>query len=857
MHYDDLHRVTWSCESTSYHYCGPVEKTPYELNSQVLRKKPTSGVGTSHPDLRFIWYAETFIKKSDGSLDNLATTTFVDTGEVKTDDFITGKAYKDDIDVRLESILDFMEKPYLYASTSWTTAQVRNDVIDFSSIRSALLGNAVWMNKLEGFSLIRGTACVRVQINSNPFQQGKLLLHYLPHVGNHADNTYVAMHNACIATKVQQPHVEIDCSDAVGVIEMPFISAGNWLNLNSTAANAFDWGTFYLTVLSPLATGASGETSVDVTIYIYFKDVELSAPLVPQSSTGGPKAKGKRRVIKKKDFSTEESDALEHKPISSALRTVSQAANVLGEIPLISSFAKPTAWALDLAAGVASFLGYSKPLNNTQTTNMSRQFDRYLATTDGPVSNYPLAVRSDNAIAITDGMSYTNEDEMSLQYLLKVPALTDHFTWTTTDIGNTSLYTKSILPLNLYEGGTTTKNTHTVQWRAGGPLFYFARDFNLWRGSIKVTIKVVKTDLHVGRLELTWSPGQSVTTSPTINTSQLALREIIDVRCGCEYTFCLPYMLDTEYISNSTQSGALDIRVLNELRAPETCSGSVDVLVYYHAGEDFEFQAPGFNNQHVPLDQLPFSPEMNDQVISEGIGGEPCKSSISTKHSQLVNGEGIASVKQLLARNMMVSARTSMPVSASNAAIAFWPWITGIPYLSAAGVLSAPNVGGDFYSKVAAMYSLYRGSMNVTVTTATVDTTGVGRNASLAAMIVPSDPQAAAVTALAAGNYLEAWSGTNDWLTANIRYGAQGICRTDAGVGFSTFRVPYYGRTKCSFVVMNTNTNTVASDATQPTSVLNVVGDQAFSSYTLGRNVADDFQFCIFIGCPPLYYSYA
>lgn len=857
MHYDDLHRVTWSCESTSYHYCGPVEKTPYEFNFQVLRKKPTAWVDTSHHDLRFIWYAETFIKSSDGSTDKLATTTFVDTGEVKTEEYTSGKIYKDDIDVRLESILDFLEKPFLWNSTTWTTARVKNDVITSSSIRVALLSNPLWLHKLEGFSLIRGTACVRVQINSNPFQQGKLLLHYLPNVANHRENTYAAMHNACIATKVQQPHVEIDCSDAVGIIEMPFVAPGNWLNLNSSVYDSFDWGTFYLSVVSPLATGAAGETSVDATIYVYFKDVELSAPLVPQSSSGGPRTKGKRKIIKTKDLSTEESESLEHKPISTALRSVSKAANILGDIPLISSFAKPTAWALDLAAGVASFLGYSKPMNNVQPIPASRQFDRYLATSDGPINNFPLALRSDNAVSITDGVSYTTEDEMSLPFLLKVPALTSNFAWTTADISGTGLFTKSVYPLNLYELGSTTKTGHTVQWRAGGPLFYFARDFNLWRGSIKVTIKIVKTDLHVGRLELTWSPGQAVGTTPTNTTSQLALREIIDVRCGCEYTFCLPYMLDTEYVANTSPSGVLDIRVLNELRAPETCSTAVDVLVYFSAGDDLEFQAPGFNNQHVPIDQLPFSPEMNDKVISEGIGGEPCKSSISTIHSQMVNGESISSVKQILSRNMMISARTSMPVSAASASVAFWPWVTGIAYLSAGGILSGPNVGGDFYSKVAAMYAMYRGSMNVNVTTSNFDTTGSGRHNSIAAMIMPSDPNNAGVTALAAGNYLEAWPGTSDWLTANVRYGTQGIARSDAGIGYASYRVPYYGRTKSSFVCMNTTTNTVSADTSQPFSVLNLVGDQAFNSYTLARSIADDFQFCVFVGCPPLYQSYA
>lgn len=823
--------------------CGLRQRPPSSMLSDVLDK------GNS--------FAETNKSLERGTLeqthDEVKTTTFVDDGTKVLGDY-TSRVDTDDISVRLESINDFLGKPLLINRTLWSTADLKNTELWNFDVGSTLTGTPYWMNKLQGFSLIRATACVRIQINANPFQQGRLLAHFLPTLSNRTTElSYAAMHNACIATKRQQPCIEIDCKDAVGVFEIPYISPVNWFNLVS-GVTAYDWGRFYIDVLSPLKTGAAGETTVEIATYLYFKDIELAAPLVPQMAGGGPKNKLKTKVVSRKEISAKESESMDEKPLSSALRKSALAVGILGEIPLISEIAKPTSWALDVAAGVASFLGWSKPINNTQPMPVTAQFNRYLATSEGVNTAYPLAVRSDNSVGVTDGLSITNEDEMSLAFLTRVGTCVKSVSWSTGDLSGTSLLSQGLGPSQLYESGTTVHGGHTVTWRAGPPVFYLAENFNLWRGSFDVTVKVIKTDFHIGRLQVTWSPGTFVGTSPDLTTSMFALREIVDIREGSEFTLNLPYMIESHYISKNQLSGVLDITVLNELRAPETVSSTVDLLIYYSGGKDFEFQAPGYDQITAANKSLPFSPQMGDlDIIEEGVGNEVVKRP-NTIPSEAVNGEVVASVKQLLARNSIVRMRGTQPAT-SVASVNVWPWFAGVAYLTAGGALNAPNCGGDIYSKIAPMYAFYKGSMDVTMKPNDTDTGGRGRNDPIFMSIVPRDPTSATYTAVSAGALVA--GPTQDWISNTLSTaGFQGYALTNAGIGFVSARVPYYGRTKCSLNVVQTYTDNVPDDRSQPFSNVNFYASQSFNFYTLCRNTSDDHQFTYFIGAPPVYYSF-
>lgn len=778
----------------------------------------------------------------------------------------------DDLRSQETSIQDFMLKPFFTTDTSWTTSLTANTQVFSVNVNDLIsILNSYFTNKVQGFALYRGTIVVHLKINAMPFQQGRLLLHFLPNYVQRIalDSSFVAMHNSNLALKTQQPGIELDCRDTECVFEIPYVSPTNWVKAVQPSQGAtseyYDWGTMFVTVLSPLmATGDAGVVEVDTSMYCYFKNFELCGPTVPQSGNGG-----KLKKFKNESVNRESETVSSHGAVSTALSLASQAADSLTAIPMISAIAEPVSWALRVASGVASVFGWSKPLNKSSTGYVSRAYNKYAATSDGDDTSYNLGLLHDNAILMTDINSIYPEDEMSTRFLYGVESWIGTTTspWTLTTTSGTSLFSFPISPNACQVTSSLTYGTHTAGYSMGPPFNYLSHFFQFWRGSIKLKFKVIKTDFHSGRLQLTFTPtGYGTITHPTLTTANLAMREIIDIRTGNEFEFTFPWYVATNYLPVTQPSGYVDLIVLNELKGPASVSPTVNIMVYATAGEDFELAGPGmiFNNVTNGTSYYPFSPQCGEEVspqsgeemiISEKVGGQGTTKN-STVHCLHSMGELFTSVKQLLNR------QSTLFYSAwsSGAGISIWPWF--VPVISLAnpsGVINVYPVGGDMYSIIAPMYAFYRGSMRIGLKNPSASTTNqvasispsyTTNHASVAMIGGPLwDPSANASTTWAPGGVGQAGV-TN-----------QGLAVTDAGVGGAIYRVPYYCQTKTSMLLCQPlPTATVPTEISQPTTILTA---QALNSTfgnglggSLTRSCADDFQFSYFIGAPPLLNTY-
>jgi len=777
-----------------------------------------------------------------GTIDTTpVTTTFVEDTAVSMS-VMPRNAVVDTLPTNHQGIPDFMQKPYLVTSGSWTTGSAQNADLWSNSVSTIVFGNSAWANKISGFNLVRGTVCFRVQINANPFQQGKLLLHFLPvaEEKDAVDPSYLAMHNACIASKRMHPCVEIDCRDTVGVMKVPYITPASFYDVKR---NFYDWGIFYLTVLSPLQTGASGETSVNYSIFAHFEDFELSAPIVPQMA-GGSSRKYKVTSVAGREA---EIASGSQGTISSMLSVGASVANALSDIPFISDIAIPASWILDAGAKVASWFGWSKPENNVNATIVSTQYNRYLATSDGTDNAYPLSLRSDNQVSITTENSLTNEDEMSFSYLKKVSTVLKTISWTTSQGSGTNIYSFLVGPQALFQQITTANTSHTVTMGVGPPIYYLSGAANLWRGGIELVIKFAKTEFHSGRIQVSWTPSSNVAVTPTLSTSTLVIKEIIDIRTGNEFRLKLPWLLNQNYmqlkgVTNTQCSGQLDIIVLNELRCPETASSAVNMLLYYCGADDFEFQNMSANDYYRPI----FSPQAGDEtLVDETIGGMP-SGAVTTMYASQSIGEYFTSIKQLLNRSTIIYPQ-AIPADANQR---LWPWFSGVSYLpSGTAGAHLPLLGGDIYPNLANMYCFYKGSVRTT--------------------IVPPNPLYSFVAALdtydntainVLSNGLLNLFGTAQNYLAGNNGGATGFALTDTSVQYATFKIPYYSQYRCSMILNQTTSDYIPSEVSQPQDCINYscmnngtgLGD---SGYFIYRSFSDDFQLSYFIGCPPLYLS--
>jgi hypothetical protein len=754
---------------------------------------------------------------------------------------------------KFTSVKDFLAKPYLVTTVNWTTATAAGGNLWSVATESWFNGGGQnitpWTEKLRGFNLFKGDLHLRFESTANKFQQGLGIASFIP-CASTMGTTKVGSHRATLNGIFQLPHVVINVEDSAAEITIPYIAPTSHFDV---LGRNYSWGSVWLDVASPLLTGAAGQTSISVLVYAWIDNLSLTAPIFPQMDM---------------------SEA-EDVPLSRALLKVSSAASSFNSVPMISSIAKTTSWVARAASGAASAFGYSKPKSELPPEPIARQQWRYNGVCEGPNMSIPLGLSYDTQVA-TLSHSIRKMDEMNLKFLYSIPNYYSQVSWTTSQAPGTSLYSLDLNPSTLGVTGSLTYTGHTALYLQGSPMVYLSQFFNMWRGSFRVKIKVVKTSMHKGRLEFTWTPSQfSTITSPTTATSVFSLRHVIDIAEKDEVVLNLPYMINTPYLNvhgnrfntaenRATYSGRFLVRTLNQLRCPETCSSSVNVMLFIEPGDDFEYAVPGnsaFNTTGttgpttatVPfIIQMDLGDDDREVIISEGIGGTQIKRTTLQEVSMCI-GEKITSIKQLLLRMSPVYFPGIKPGNANSVAI--WPYFSGTYTMSnVSGLIVLPTATGDPFSYLKPCYAFYRGSVNMSVSP---NADIVSGPASIGVSLTPG-------FAPAADSVMGVYGGENNSIASvnpfnvSINLGTS-ITETDHGLGLVSANVPYYSRTPVALSTNDTITIPLGR-ADCPISIVNFVNNtsnvDALSDSVFYRSVGDDFQFLYFLSCPPIMYSY-
>jgi len=756
------------------------------------------------------------------------------------------------IPIRDQSIADFMEKPMVLSHFTWTTTEVEMYQYYNSSIGSLLKTNTVWAEKFRGFENLRATACFRLTINTNPFQQGKLIMSFVPTVSslNSGLNVSEFSRSTCRCALTQLPNVEIDARDTAAVIKIPYISPYDFFNIKN---NLFDWGTIRIHVLSRLRTGSGGDTSVSATLFGWFEDFELAAPMYPQSSK--PANKRPRAFVKSgKSTDAAESEAVADKPISHALSVTATVAQALASVPDLTAIAQPVAWVARGLAGLASWFGYAKVESKEAPLLVVQRAATNMANYDGVTNPSTLALFHDNATPISDDIFGTTMDEMSLEFLKSHESYLTEFTWNVGDPYDTPLTTFRTQPSLFCEQFSYVRGPKTITANQWVPFAFLTKFFNYWRGSIELHFKIVKTEFHTGRLMFTFTPSISPTSEPTIAQSQLSLREIVDIRGNSEFTVKLPYLIAQKYLTGDQASGRFQIRILNTLCAPETCSQSVQVLVYARAGPDFEFQYPGIvttpEQAFVPQAGQLSAPDHDTSVVTDVVGSyAPTRPQLDT--ACVCFGEQPSSVKQLLNRYTPVnssSTLTSSSAGVSAGAIEFNPFCLKLPTNDASGNIVTPTFYNDALSIFSAGYGFYKGSIRImslnTATAANVCMTYMYPKRGANLTLNPTLPNS--IFAGRSASNSGSFNGVGAFQLFNSH---TGILET---------KVPYYNTchmTPVNSAGFSTSAPSYSQNPAEPDGWLGIWTPSSATPYQLFRSASDDFQFGYFLGFPTTFVS--
>lgn len=710
--------------------------------------------------------------------------------------------------------------------------------------------------KLTGYQGIRGTFRVKVLVNGNAFQQGRLLLVWLPMVDTNSVGLMYQARMGHLTTATQLPRAELDvATEAEVVLDMPFIFPALF---HSFLTGNPAWGRFGLIVYGLYGGAAGGSTSYPYVVYgamdpdtvQLFNPTDMNTPQGGkcrpmlganefQSGKGGPKmgsvSKGKAPA---------DAEQAKAGKISGAAGAVSKiAAAVAIAQPELSVFAKPLSWVAGIAEMVAKYYGHGDPLV-TFAKEKVIQTEIFPAAQNCDVAKFggSLGGLSDCSVDQMPGFAGTNVDEMQLDYLLQKSAYMATFSWATSDAVGTLLYGNAATPQACKLSVTGPPNYFVAP-----PVGYLAQFFGSYHGGLKYTLKFVKTAIHTGKFMAAFFPGK--TSDPGMAASLPVHRMFIDLAVTKEISFVLPFTNYNAYIPTSTTSGFFGLYVVNPLIAMPTIAQSITCIVEISA-------APGFEFAH--LQPTPYHPVFPAIALSKGkkvkedqvdrktlrvINGNKFQSAglkpmmpqldsipIAGAKNQdqgielarLVVGERILSVKQL----MSMMSPTYWSASSIPTGKYFRPFVLGAAEDDAGAWALTPG-SLDYVSTFAPMFLLSRGGMHFGAQTVMAS----GNNATFAFRIDYNLSDVIPYGTQSDVDHLYRWY-----------YGGNG-----GGISY----VPSYSQNWARLNLMSIpdETEGLTPYTSSAKVILNMV--QTGGVAQMLRGVADDYQAGFFIGVPP------
>lgn len=504
----------------------------------------------------------------------------------------------------VSSIVDYLARPRVVATGVFQTSDSQGATL--ATDRSYnLTGDPFFTGKLQGFSGMRYTTNIRVAVNATPFQQGVLRLCYYP---NYREAPSKAeMHLGPLRGFSQLPGGQFAMSDGGIECSVPFTSFMEYYDLETSRGDPLNW---FLKVQSPLATGASGPTTVKYTIWIWFTDVELFG-----ATTVQPQSSGSRRKVK-----TRAPAAQEERPLSTWLSATSNLATSMSGIPVISSLTGPSAYWLKRASNLANSFGYSRPVNGEPVRPMAPHYHSSMPNSDGINVSSVLAYNHDASSRLIDDFSPSGMDEMSINFVKKQWAFLEEFTFSTSSAAGTQLWARS-----LGCGAATVTDPYARSYLT--PVSFLGQLFRYYRGGVEFDFRFVKTGFHSGTLSVSYLTSEAPPGSVTESQTDLLHRTIVDIQEGSNICLSFPFISRRTWLETYMPYGAAYVHVVNPLIAPETVASSITVQVFVRAMDDFEVSGLSEQNLAYPLAATPLiAPQGGDptsfgEVTCAPVGG--------------------------------------------------------------------------------------------------------------------------------------------------------------------------------------------------------------------------------------------
>jgi hypothetical protein len=334
---------------------------------------------------------------------------------------------------RKHDIKNFISRPIDVYKGLWTTDQNQGAELIPQGILfpNVFLANNQYQEKVRGFVALKGFLNIRILVNPQKFQQGKLIAYYIPNYLNLT--TKAKMIQKSLSGRSGCPCAYINCEGGTATtMRIPYVNQHTFYNLVTNQGN---FGALFLAVLLPLKSITSGDT-LGIRIQAWMDDTELQFPtaVMPVLTQG---------------FEEEKIHPVTANPDdSSASLKLSDIVSNLENFEFKPSYLAKT------AGNLFQLAGYQKPVNTTAIERSHLMTAAYMANSNGEFMGHKLSLSAANEIPPCASEAGSTTDEMNIQHIAQIPTYYRTFNVDTTMDQNTVVWIDNVHPAKFSPSGT-------------------------------------------------------------------------------------------------------------------------------------------------------------------------------------------------------------------------------------------------------------------------------------------------------------------------------------------------------------------------------------------------------------------
>jgi len=521
------------------------------------------------------------------------------------------RALQDTDDATLEN---FFSRPIKIAETQWGTGTTLGFDIDPWDL---YFNNPRVSNRISNYNLLKAKLHVKVVINGNGFQYGRVLCAYLPLQAFDAVSETTTLIPEDLVQASQWPHIFLDPTTSTGgELLLPFLYHKNYLSIPD--AEWTNMGQLFFYTLNTLLHANGATDSVTISIFAWASDVSMSVLTSVETSTLSPQCGFEPQM-------GEIDEANKNGIVSGPATAIAKMSNAMAVIPAIKPYAMATSTVAGAVAKVAKQFGYCRPPETKNPEPYRPTPTSSLAVATVPDTAQKLTIDDKQELSIDPRIAgLGGQDPLSIKEIAKRESYLTTFDWNIGTATETLIWNARVDPVIWAESGLTPTSFHFPACSMA------AQPFKYWTGSMKFRFQIVCSAFHKGRLKIVYDPnyfGAMVgarfseynvnythvidiadTQDFTIEIGNGQTQTLLDHHTPCVDSVTQMYST-TPYTSKEEGNGVVGVFVVNELTTPNSATPyNVQVNVFVSMGDDFEVFVPDDQFQ-----RFVFRPQMGEE----------------------------------------------------------------------------------------------------------------------------------------------------------------------------------------------------------------------------------------------------